>query len=164
MKTRMRRPQLEPLLLALVLLLSPAAPAAVAQEEGEAATVAEAAEQGSYGRGFALFQRYCRSCHGKSAKGDGHVAAYLKVPPTNLTLLAAENGGEFPTERALRQIDGREEMVPLHGRDMPIWGSVFQVDENQTEADVQQKLADLIAYLEDIQVAGGAAEGEPEGD
>lgn len=156
MKARFNRSMLEILLLALALLLWPAAPTAWAQD----ADVGESTDGASYGRGFALFQRYCRSCHGKGAEGDGHVAKYLKVEPTNLTLLTAENGGEFPTEEALRQIDGRHEMVPLHGRDMPIWGSVFQIDEGQTEADAKKKLADVVAYLQGIQVEGDAAEAE----
>lgn len=143
------------LLLALALLLWPTAPVLWAQDE-----TGEETKNASYGRGFTLFQRYCRSCHGKGAEGDGHVAKYLKVPPTDLTRLAAENDGEFPTEAALRQIDGRAEMVDLHGREMPIWGAVFEVDEGQTEADVQQKLADLIAYLQGIQVAGKPAAAE----
>lgn len=145
------------LALALILLPLLAAPAAWA-ETGSAAAGEEM--QASFGRGFALFQRYCRSCHGKNALGDGHVAKYLKVQPTNLTLLAAENGGEFPSESVLKSIDGREEMLPLHGRDMPIWGSVFQVDEDQAEADVQKKLADLVAYLQGIQAEAGTEEGD----
>lgn len=150
------------LLLVLVLLPTLAAPAARA--ESDAAATSEEATA-SYGRGFALFQRYCRSCHGKDALGDGHVAKFLKVTPTNLTRLAADNDGEFPTERALSSIDGREEMLPIHGaREMPIWGSVFQAEEGQTEADVEKKLNDLIAYLKGIQVDGEAAEGESAGD
>ncbi len=131
-----------------------AAAFAAGQEDATAQSVA-AAQEPSYGRGFALFQRYCRSCHGKKAEGDGHVAEYLKVAPTNLTRLAADNGDEFPTERVRKSIDGREENLPIHGRDMPIWGAVFQVDDGQTEADVEAKLADLIAYLEGIQVSLG---------
>jgi cytochrome c1 len=150
--------------LAVVVLPTAFATAAPAPAQGdEPAQSTAAAHEASYGRGFALFQRYCRSCHGKEAMGDGHVAAYLKVPPTNLTRLAADNGGEFPTERVLRSIDGREESLPIHGRDMPIWGAVFLVDEGQTEADVDAKLADLVAYLRGIQVeAGSSAPERPE--
>ncbi len=144
------------LLVVSVLMLFPiAAPMWAATEAGSDSEEAKA----SYGRGFALFQRYCRSCHGQSAEGDGHVAKFLKVQPSNLTVLAAENEGEFPTERVIKSIDGRQEMLPLHGRDMPIWGSVFQVDEGQSEADVQKKLQDLVAYLQGIQSEASAEAG-----
>ncbi len=156
MKARLHRPLLKILVLAGALLLWPGAPTAWAADDAPAMDTSS--QEASYGRGFALFQRYCRSCHGKGAEGDGHVAEYLKVEPTDLTRLALENDGEFPTEEVLKEIDGREEMVPLHGRDMPIWGSVFQVDEGQTEEDVQKKLADLIAFLKGIQVEDEAAE------
>lgn len=146
------------LTLLLALPLSVPSPA-IAQDD---AATAQEAPEGSYGSGFAIYQRYCRSCHGQKGQGDGHVAKYLKIPPTDLTRLAVENGGEFPTERALASIDGREEMSPLHGRDMPIWGSVFQADAGQTEADAQQKLRDLIAYLRGIQVEGGAETDAPQ--
>ncbi len=150
----------ELLILTLLLALPLVAPIpATAQEGAEATAAAEATAEGSYGSGFAIFQRYCRSCHGQKGQGDGHVAKYLKIPPTDLTRLALDNGGEFPTERVLDSIDGRVEMSPLHGRDMPLWGLVFQVDEGQTEADAQRKLADLVAYLKGIQVD---EEGEPE--
>lgn len=136
--------------LAVPALVAAAAPPSAAQESDSSAQ--ETVEDASYGRGFTIFHRYCRSCHGKEGEGDGHVAQYLKVAPTNLTRLTADNGGEFPTERVRESIDGREVSVPLHGRDMPIWGAVFQVDEGQTEADVQRKLSDLIAYIQGIQV------------
>lgn len=157
MNTRSRRPKLELLLLAFALLLWPAVPAAWAQDD---TTPAEEEPVGSYGTGFSLFQRYCRSCHGKSAEGDGHVAPYLKIEPTNLKRLAIENDGEFPTERVLRSVDGRELSIPVHGREMPIWGAVFQVDEDQSEADVQKKLADLVAYLKGIQVNGDGSKAD----
>ena len=135
----------------LALLVLPA----VAQETPASSEPADKVvedDQPSFGRGSGTYHRYCRSCHGAKALGDGTVAPYLKVAPTDLTRLAADNGGEFPTERVRLSIDGREEMPILHGRDMPFWGAVFQADEGQTEADAQRRLADLIAYLQEIQI------------
>lgn len=137
--------------LTLLLALPLVAPAQETAQETEDET-AQAAPEGNYGSGFGIYQRYCRSCHGQEALGDGHVAKFLKIPPPDLTRLALDNGGEFPAERVRRSIDGREEMVDLHGRDMPLWGSVFQAEEDQTEADAQRKLADLVAYLRGIQI------------
>ena len=45
--------------------------------------------------GSTLFGTYCATCHGVSAKGDGPLAANLRKPPANLTLIARRNGGIF---------------------------------------------------------------------
>ncbi len=126
---------------------------AVAQETAPAP--APAAESGSAPRGRVAYRLYCASCHGSTAEGDGPVAQYLKDRPTDLTKLAGKHGGTFPTEQVRAAIDGRESVVvPEHGpRDMPVWGLSFQdpaKDTNQ-EAEAQQKIADLIAFLESVQ-------------
>src|SRR5579864_7586717 len=46
-----------------------------------------------------LFQFYCATCHGKDGKGHGPVAAALKIPSPDLTLLQRRNRGAFPRER-----------------------------------------------------------------
>ena len=40
-------------------------------------------------------QAYCASCHGVDGKGRRPAAPALKMPTTNLTTLAAKNGGDF---------------------------------------------------------------------
>ena len=49
--------------------------------------------------GHDLFAFYCATCHGRKGTGDGPVAAALKSPPSDLTLLARRNGGTFPRQR-----------------------------------------------------------------
>ncbi len=34
----------------------------------------------------------------KHAKGDGPLASQLKIPPANLTLLAMNHGGKYPSD------------------------------------------------------------------
>jgi mono/diheme cytochrome c family protein len=98
-----------------------------------------------------LFRSYCASCHGLDAKGDGPAAVALKVMPANLTVLAKNNGGQFPSVRVRRTITG-EDVLASHGsREMPIWGPIF----HQIEADVDRgyvRLNNLVKYLESIQV------------
>ena len=98
-----------------------------------------------------LFRSYCASCHGLDAKGDGPAAVALKVMPANLTVLAKNNGGQFPSSRVRRTITG-EEVLASHGsREMPIWSRCF----HQIEADVDRgyvRLENLVKYLESIQV------------
>lgn len=72
------------------------------------------------------YKNSCIQCHGPSGKGDGPLAAHLKKPPSDLTLLQKGNGGVFPVERTFSAIEGTAD-VPVHGpRDMPIWGDRFR--------------------------------------
>ena len=41
------------------------------------------------------YQRYCRTCHGETGKGDGIMARYLTVTPADLTQLLTKYGGRF---------------------------------------------------------------------
>ena len=53
-----------------------------------------------------LFRAYCAPCHGLDAKGHGPAAAALKARVADLTVLAKNNGGEFPSNRARRTVLG----------------------------------------------------------
>jgi len=108
--------------------------------------------------GRVTFQRYCSSCHGPEAKGDGNIAQYLKVQPADLTELNSKYG-EFPVEQIHKYIDGRV-VVRGHGtREMPVWGEVFQssLAEPATTAEAGEERAEriidqLVTYLQSIQV------------
>ncbi|HTC87234.1 MAG TPA: c-type cytochrome [Bryobacteraceae bacterium] len=102
-------------------------------------------------RGDNLYKTYCASCHGDDAKGSGPMAAWLKVPPPDLTRIAARNGGTFPLERVDRIIAGEEALPSGHGtRAMPLWGPVFsQVTRDQDLGRV--RIDNLARYLRDIQ-------------
>ncbi len=106
----------------------------------------------------------CALCHGQSGRGDGGVTDILKVAPTNLTTLAAKNGGVFPFDRVLAVIDGRE-VVKGHGtRDMPIWGKEYKREKTEAaehyfdapyydmEMYTRSRILALIDYLNRIQV------------
>ncbi len=103
--------------------------------------------------GALSFRLHCLNCHGSSGTGDGPMAELLKIVPADLTRLAVEHGGEFPTERVYRTIDGRQEIAAHGSRQMPVWGIGLQDlgrDDDQ-EAAVRDKILDLIAYLETLQ-------------
>lgn len=97
-----------------------------------------------------LFRAYCASCHGLDATGHGPAASALKTPVADLTVLAKNNGGQFPSNRVRSTIMG-EEVLASHGsREMPIWGPIF----HQIETDVDRgnvRLENLVKYLESIQ-------------
>lgn len=92
---------------------------------GAALVLAGAARAEEVDMGKAEFQSSCASCHGADGKGKGPVSAELKVPPADLTVLAKNNHGVFPTNAVYETIYGSK-TVPAHGtREMPIWGERF---------------------------------------
>jgi mono/diheme cytochrome c family protein len=99
-----------------------------------------------------LFKAYCASCHGAGAKGDGVMTASLKVKPSDLTRIAARNGGTFPLMRMERIISGEELPPTGHGSSqMPVWGPIFShVDRDQDLGRV--RIDNLARYLRNIQV------------
>jgi mono/diheme cytochrome c family protein len=100
--------------------------------------------------GQQLYREYCAVCHGRTGKGDGPAAEALKMPPANLTTLAAGNGGKFPTFAVGVTIKG-EQTVAAHGAtDMPIWGPVFrQMSADQRVGEL--RVANLVKFIETMQ-------------
>lgn len=103
-----------------------------------------------------LFQFYCAPCHGRDGKGNGPVAAALKVPPPDLTRLARRNGGTFPRKRVEAFVtNGPSVQAPAHGgSDMPVWGPVFRgLDPSDTLVKI--RIANVVEYVESIQKSNG---------
>jgi mono/diheme cytochrome c family protein len=110
------------------------------------------------------FRRYCAQCHGMDGKGDGPVAPALKKKPANLTLLAKNNGGVFPEKEVREFIDGTKTAAAHGTREMPIWGDAFRMRTGAasgaggimgpglTQAEVNQKINQLVNYIKSIQV------------
>lgn len=110
-------------------------------------------------RGQNEYEARCSICHGLDAKGNGVFSQALKVAPTDLTLLAKNNGGVFPAERISGAIDGRIEIVSHGPRDMPIWGARYAVDAAKhfpeipyaQETYIRANILQLVEYLSRIQ-------------
>ena len=118
--------------------------------------------------GKSEFQSSCASCHGTDGKGKGPVSEQLKVAPSDLTVLAKNNGGVFPTNAVYEIIYGSK-TISAHGtREMPIWGERFNpivslphnVDpsywklagpERSPEVVVRTRILAVIDYLSRIQ-------------
>jgi len=101
-------------------------------------------------KGPDLFRAHCSACHGLNAKGSGPMAPALKAKAADLTVLAKNNRGQFPSARVRRTILG-DELSASHGsREMPIWGPIFhQIEADQDFGNV--RLQNLVKYLESIQ-------------
>ena len=72
-----------------------------------------------------MFDENCARCHGVDGRGDGPEANKLQERPADLTLLQAQNGGQYPFERIYQTIDGRNEIAAHGARTMPVWGDYF---------------------------------------
>jgi mono/diheme cytochrome c family protein len=103
------------------------------------------------------FQVSCAACHGPEGRGNGSMAGYLTVEPSDLTQLARNNDGRFPFLAVFQIIDGRQE-IAVHGtRAMPIWGDRYKVEAAvkygpyDTETAVRGRILELVQYLEAIQ-------------
>jgi len=98
-----------------------------------------------------MFNSYCAVCHGKDAKGSGPAAPAMKVPPSDLTTLTQKNGGKYPAAHVAAVIRGQD-VTPSHGsQDMPMWGPLFSSISQGHEAQVQQRVANLVKYIETLQ-------------
>lgn len=139
---------------ALSILVAVGLPAAALAQDEEVA--------GATGKD--LFLRYCASCHGADARGDGPVAPTLKDKPADLTQIAAARKGVFPTAEIVRIIDGREVAVAHGTREMPVWGKRFgeAVPPGPNAEAVRRGTAQLIAdYLASIQAPARPGDATP---
>jgi len=98
-----------------------------------------------------MYESYCAVCHGKGGKGDGPAAPAMKVPPTDLTMLAKKAGGTYPASHVAAVIRGQA-TLPSHGsEEMPVWGKLFSSISEGHESQVQQRVANLTKYIETLQ-------------
>ena len=101
--------------------------------------------------GKEMFNSYCAVCHAKDGKGNGPAASAMKTPPTDLTLLAKKSDGKYPASHVAAVIRGQA-TTPSHGsQDMPVWGPLFSSISQGHESQVQQRIANLVTYIESLQ-------------
>ena len=104
--------------------------------------------------GEELYVRFCASCHGSQAQGDGPVSRSLNVAVPDLTRITSRYG-QFPAGLIRDVIDGRGIDKRAHGtREMPVWGYEFWVEEGG-DANAQRAVRDainkLVEHLRSIQ-------------
>jgi mono/diheme cytochrome c family protein len=106
-----------------------------------------AAVSGAY-----AFRTYCASCHGADARGEGPLTDSLRFRPPDLTLITKRNGGEFPTEKVVRIVDGRNPLKGHGGPDMPIWGDAFRnAETGYDDAAARAKIRGVVDHLKTLQ-------------
>jgi len=108
--------------------------------------------------GAELFERFCASCHGAGARGNGPVAGTLNVMVPDLTTIE-QRYGEFPAQMIRDVIDGRGIDMRAHGtRTMPVWGYEFWIEEGGdvvAQKSVRDAINKLVEYLRTLQRAEG---------
>lgn len=107
------------------------------------------------------YETYCALCHGKSGKGDGPFGGIINKKVVDLTVLAKNNGGVFPFDRAYETISGAAEVVGHGTREMPIWGDHYSekasrdlgpyYQPSDVSSYVRGKILALIGYISTLQ-------------
>ncbi len=121
------------------------------------AGAAAAADDTRIDEGHQLFVRYCSSCHGREAQGNGPLAPLMTPRPADLHMVSARHGSPLPKAKLAEWIDGRQ-AVRGHGPgDMPVWGK--RLTEGvppgpDAEARAKGELMLIVDYLDSIQSNG----------
>ncbi|MDJ0857926.1 MAG: cytochrome c [Dinoroseobacter sp.] len=104
----------------------------------------------------------CLACHGVGGRGDGPMAEFLTVQPTDLTQISTNNEGVFPLLEVFQVIDGRTTLGAhgvRHGEgwEMPVWGARYKAEAGDKfgpyggEAAVRARVLELVFYIQSIQ-------------
>jgi len=132
-----------------VLLLSAAF--AVAQQAGTTQIKHVPVKATNAASGQEMYASYCAVCHGANATGNGPAQSALKIQATDLTTLAQKNGGKYPGLHVSSVLRGDAELAAHGSKDMPVWGPLFRNMSQGHDAEVQQRIANINAYIESLQ-------------
>lgn len=98
---------------------------------------------------------YCAACHGPGGRGNGPAAVGMTPAPTDLTMLAAQNGGVFPKTRVMGQLVGytmgrSESHMPIYEvlREGPV---VMFDDGSGQRVATPARLVAMADYLQTLQ-------------
>jgi hypothetical protein len=92
-----------------------------------------------------------RSCHGTDGKGNGPAAAALKTAPADFTKPAKKHDGKYPSNAVSSVLQFGSGPASHGSADMPVWGPLLQSLDKYHDAIVQQRIANLITYMETLQ-------------
>lgn len=101
--------------------------------------------------GKQMFNSYCAVCHGNDGKGNGPAASAMKTPPVDLTLLAKKNDGKYPSAHVASVIRGQATLASHGNAEMPVWGPLFSSISQGQAAQVQQRISNLVDYIDTLQ-------------
>jgi mono/diheme cytochrome c family protein len=134
----MTRGILSAILVVAALAMAGAGPA---WAQSETLTVAE--------QGKDEYLRHCAVCHGLEGFGNGPLADAMKIGPSDLTRLAAQHGGAFPSAKVSDVIRNGGGVLGHGSPAMPAWGLYFS-EKGKPEV-ARARIKALVAYIESIQ-------------
>jgi mono/diheme cytochrome c family protein len=102
--------------------------------------------------GQETFLKYCASCHGKTAKGDGPAVFVFRTPPPDLTTLSKRHENKFPAGYVGVVLTFGKRFASHGSEDMPVWGSTFKTLDPVHDPTGQQHIDDVVAYIRSLQV------------
>lgn len=100
------------------------------------------------------FAAYCSGCHGTDARGQVVSIGGKDVKTPDLTMLAKNNGGTFPRQRVMAQIDGYtrdDHTMPEFGEVMLEGDKVLVDFGDGISTPTPVRLVALTDYLESLQ-------------
>ena len=101
--------------------------------------------------GKEMFAQYCAPCHGTDGKGNGPAAPAMKASPTDLTQLAKKHDGKYPSNEVAATLKFGKGPASHGSEQMPVWGPLFQSLDKYNDAAVQQRISNLVSYIETLQ-------------
>jgi mono/diheme cytochrome c family protein len=102
--------------------------------------------------GNETFLKYCASCHGEDAKGNGPAALALKPSPADLTTLSRRHEGKYPSGYVSAILKFGRNFAAHGSDDMPVWGSRFKAIDPVGDPTGQQHMDDVVAFIETLQL------------
>lgn len=139
------------IVLAATLLLSAGLVFAQDKTDQSKAVKNTAIKQTSPASGKEMFTQYCAPCHGADGKGNGPAAGAMKTPPADLTQLAKKHDGKFPANSVASTLKFGNGPGAHGSAEMPVWGPLLQSLDKYHETVVQQRISNIITYIETLQ-------------
>jgi mono/diheme cytochrome c family protein len=102
-------------------------------------------------KGQITYLRYCVSCHGPGARGEGPLAGDLRIAVPDLTTLGTRSDGVFPYERVVRIIKNGETLRGHGSLEMPAWGDAFKKTKGTEGASIDEAIANLAHFVWSLQ-------------
>jgi mono/diheme cytochrome c family protein len=110
-----------------------------------------AARQPNTTSGKETFLKYCASCHGEDAKGNGPAAFAMRTPPPDLTTLSRRHEGKYPVGYISAVLLFGRSLAAHGSEDMPVWGSRFKTLDPVRDPTGQRHVDDVVAYIGSLQ-------------
>lgn len=103
--------------------------------------------------GKEMYNSYCASCHGENGKGNGAAAPALSKVVPDLTLLASQNGGQYPKYKVPIALSKFSESHYAGTRsEMPDWYRSFVSLDSTCPFKADLRARNISKHIETLQV------------